>query len=267
MIGQLGRTMLRSVLMFLSLAQIALGFLVLRLRTRGPIPPPRRAHWLRWSCALLLKRLGIRVQANGPLPSAGLIVSNHLGYLDILVFGATLPCIFVSKAEVRSWPVFGLLVQFAGTIFLDRRSQSSAAEVTRQIGERLQGGLPILLFPEGTSTDGTALLRFHSSLLEAAIRTSSPIAAAAVSYTAADTKERDLCYYGDDTFLPHLLRTLGRREVFASVRFSGHSLVYPDRKVAASSLWSEVAQLRAELRTPSPLGSTRPSEVISYSSP
>ena len=92
------------------------------LRLRQPrLTLAERAEWMRASCALVLRRLAISLSVEGPAPKPGLIVSNHLSYLDILLHAAAVPCIFVAKTEVRKWPAFGLLAQCGGTI-LDRKS-------------------------------------------------------------------------------------------------------------------------------------------------
>ncbi len=114
-------------------------------------------------------------------PTRGLICSNHLSYLDILAYAAAVPCIFISRSDVRRWPVFGWCARAGGTIFIDRQSRASTERVARQMAEALEAGVPILLFPEGTSTDGSSVLRFHPSLLEPAIHQEQEITAAAIS--------------------------------------------------------------------------------------
>src|SRR5262245_18611248 len=79
-----------------------------------------RAEWLHRCCRQGLKRLGISIAVRGQLPARGLVVSNHLSYLDILVYSSISPCVFVSKREVKSWPVFGVMGEIAGTVFIDR---------------------------------------------------------------------------------------------------------------------------------------------------
>jgi 1-acyl-sn-glycerol-3-phosphate acyltransferase len=252
MIGALGRRTLRLTLLFISLAQIAAALLAMRLRCGKRIPPGERARWLHHSCALLLRRLGIAARVDGPLPRRGLIASNHLGYLDVLIFGAALPCVFVSKSEVRSWPIFGPLTRSAGTIFIDRNSQASTAAVTQSMHEALAANLPVLLFPEGTSSDGSSVLRFHPSLFESAIRAGAPVTPAAISYRAADAPEQELCYYGDHNFAIHLIKLLGRQSIHARIAFSPRTAEYADRKAAAGAAQAEVVTLRAHTAAQAP---------------
>jgi 1-acyl-sn-glycerol-3-phosphate acyltransferase len=196
---------------------------------------------------MILRRLGMQLESRGTRPAQGLVCSNHLSYLDILVFAATTPCVFVAKREVRRWPVFGVLARCGGTIFVDRQSRSSAEEDTRKIAGVLKEGVPVLLFPEGTSTDGSAVLRFHPTLLEPAVQLTTEITAAAIGYRAQGAEERDVCWFGDAPFLPHLLRTLARARVVAEVEFFPERSAQPDRKTAALELHERVEAMRKRM--------------------
>jgi len=160
----MARSAFRSVALGFSLLEVLLRFCVLRWKhrdslTRAPLTLEQRAQWLHEACVLILRRLAMRVSSSGSLPDSGLIVSNHLSYLDILFYAAVMPCIFVSKSEVLSWPVFGLLARCGGTIFIRRDRAASVDEVSTRMREALAAGIPIVLFPEGTSTDGSKVLR------------------------------------------------------------------------------------------------------------
>jgi 1-acyl-sn-glycerol-3-phosphate acyltransferase len=193
---------------------------------------------------MILFRLGMRLECRGTRPAQGLICSNHLSYLDILVYAAAMPCVFVAKREVRRWPAFGLFARCGGTIFVDRQSRSSAEDATRQIAAVLKAGVPVLLFPEGTSTDGSQVQRFHPTLLEPAVQGSMEMTAAAIGYRVRDGEEREICWYGDAPFVSHLLRTLARNGVVAEVEFFPESMVYADRKTAALELREQVEAMR-----------------------
>jgi 1-acyl-sn-glycerol-3-phosphate acyltransferase len=220
------------------------------MRLRGPMTPARRALWLHACCQRVLTSLGIRFRAIGLPPPHGLVVANHLSYLDILIIGAAMPCVFVSKAEVGRWPFFGWAARVGGTLFLDRSSRASAAVVAQEMCWRLEHSVPVLLFPEGTSTDGARVLRFHSTLFDPAITVAAPITAAAVRYAMDDgAPERDLCWYGDDEFLSHLWKTLGTPGFSAEVRFA-QPQVYSDRRAAALAAHGQVVAMRAAMRAP-----------------
>lgn len=212
------------------------------------------------SCVLVLKRLGMSVACDGPLPAPGLVVSNHLSYLDILLHSAVGPRVFVAKSEVRSWPGFGLLAAYGGTIFIHRGSRSSAAEAALKIEYALRTGVTVVLFPEGTSTDGSTLLPFHSFLFESAVQAESYVTSSAIRYQAQDATESDLCYYGDIHFGPHLLQTMGRTEIRGGVRFDAQARVYSSRKQAANDTWEQVARLRLRAHV-EPFAETMPRAI------
>jgi len=212
-------------------------------RLTGPDTPARRAQWNHSSAKLVLAALGIRLKITGEPPASGLVVSNHLSYLEVLVYGAALPCFLVSKAEIANWPFFGPLAKAGGTLFVDRNSRSSAVQVSKEIAERLEGSVPVLFFPEGTSTDGT-LLPFRAPLFNPAVVAGVPITAAAVRYMPEDgSPEREFCWFGDDEFLPHLLKSLGGPNFSAEVHF-GEPRIYSDRRTAANATYAEVSAMR-----------------------
>jgi 1-acyl-sn-glycerol-3-phosphate acyltransferase len=236
------RSLRRAVALAFALTLCVLSYW--RVRVWGRITLVQRAQWLHESACRILKALGIRTTVHGEVPKYGLVVANHLSYLDIAIVSAVMPCFFVSKAEIASWPYFGRAARTGGTIFIDRRSRASTAEVARQIADRLSLPVPVLLFPEGTSSDGSRVLRFHSSLFEPAAAAGAPVTAAAVRYILDHgAKERDLCWFDDTLFLPHLWKALGTPAFFAEVTF-GEPRVFPNRRVAAEATHNEVVAMR-----------------------
>jgi 1-acyl-sn-glycerol-3-phosphate acyltransferase len=221
------------------------------MRLRGPVSLKRRALWVQHTSTGILKSLGIHYRVQGLPVTEGLVVSNHLSYLDILVLSAAMPCFFVAKIEIGGWPFFGRAARIGGTIFVDRGSLESAMSVAEQMAERMQMGLhiPVLLFPEGTSTDGAEVIRFHSRLIDPATVLGVPITTAAIRYEIGDgTPERELCWYGDETFVDHLWKVLGVGDFWADVRF-GSTKVYEGRREAADATHDEIVALRAESLT------------------
>jgi 1-acyl-sn-glycerol-3-phosphate acyltransferase len=236
------RAIRRAVALGLALALCVLRFWLGRLR--GPYTLERRALWLQQAARLILASLGIHYRVEGRPPTHGLVVANHLSYLDILILSAAMRCFFVAKIEIGGWPYFGKAARTGGTIFIDRSSLASAEQVSAIIAERLELPVPVLFFPEGTSTDGSQLLRFHSRLFEPAIVAGAPVTAAAVRYVLEEgIPERDLCWFGDETFVSHLLKTLGAPGFTAEVRF-GQPRVYPDRRTAADEIHAEITAMR-----------------------
>ena len=244
------RALRRAVALGLALAACVFRYWILRLR--GPVPLERRAAWLQQSSRGVLSSLGIRTRVEGRPPARGLIVCNHLSYLDILILSAATPCFFVSKAEIAGWPYFGSAARAGGTVFLVRGDRVSAEAAAAEMAQRLKLTVPLLLFPEGTSTDGSRVLRFHSRLIQPAIDVAAPVTAAAVRYAIdGGVPERELCWFGDAAFLPHLWKALGTAGFSAEVRF-GTPRVYTDRRTAAAQTHGEVEDLRAEMRADVP---------------
>ncbi len=208
-----------------------------------------RAEWLAESSRRVLASLGITVSAEGSPPKHGLIVSNHLSYLDILCVSSVAPCIFVSKSDVRNWPVFGRLATNGGTIYIDRKSRADAGRVAKEIERTLRAGVRVVLFPEGTSSGGDTVLPFHAPLLESAIRANAPMTPACVDYDIErGDPRRDVCYWGDMTFATHFLGLLGKGKVHARIRFGHSREESADRKSAAKVLHADVIELQRQLR-------------------
>jgi len=180
-----------------------------------------RAVWLQRMCRRTLRVLGIALDADGVIPERGLLVSNHLSYVDIMVIGACAPVVFVAKREVRNWPVFGWFARLAGTVFVDRESRARVGQTTREIEAALDRGALVVLFPEGTSSDGKTVLPFKSSLLKPAAHLTQPLATALIQYHLPDGDVgEEVCYWKDMTLVPHLINLLSKRGLRASIRFT-----------------------------------------------
>jgi 1-acyl-sn-glycerol-3-phosphate acyltransferase len=224
----------------------------------GPLRLSERAAWLhRWS-AFLLPKLGIRIEAVGAPLAGTLIASNHLSYLDIIVFSAIAPCVFVAKQEVRRWPVYGLLAHMAGTSFLDRARAADAARVGDEVAGVLGQGVRVVVFPEGTSTDGSSVLAFRPALFEPAVAGGFPVLPACLRYEVDHgSPEQEVCYWGEMTFVPHLMRLLTKKTIRATVRM-GEARTYATRRDAAQATHQEVSRLlHGEINDPRPMISER----------
>lgn len=206
----------------------------------------RGALWLQWMLRCSLRIVGGRLNVKGVAPHSGLIVSNHLSYIDIAALGSACPCAFVSKVEVRAWPFIGWAAELAGTVFVRRAHRSEVTGQVEDIKHALGRGVPVVLFPEGTSTDGAAVLPFRSALLQAALETGCDVTPAALHYRAdppGDTV-RDICWWGGVGFVPHLWRFLALRSFEATVVFGESCPAQTDRKTEAAKLHAEVCRLR-----------------------
>jgi len=208
-------------------------------------PLPWRAAWLHRGCGLALRRLNIRVVVEGEFPANGLIVANHLSYLDILVYSSIAPCVFVSKIEVREWPIFGKLADAAGTVFVDRARTVDVHRVKDEMQSALADGVVVVLFPEGTSTNGSEVLPFKPALLQSAVESELPFHASYLRYTASvGDVANDVCWWGNEDFSPHFFRLLQCRDIVANVRFADMPRNFTDRKEAAVEMRASIISLQ-----------------------
>jgi 1-acyl-sn-glycerol-3-phosphate acyltransferase len=205
-----------------------------------------------------VRQLGIEIHVAGSFPERGAVISNHLSYLDIVVFAALHPCVFVSKEEIEGWPVVGWMTTMSGTVYVARGHGGSAIRARQGMQSVLNAGLPLVFFPEGTTTDGSTLLKFHSGLLAQVMGGGARITAAYVSYSigagnGADVSvANDVCYWGDAKIVPHIFQLLGLRGVRADVHFAERPIAFSSdvlhRKVAAIEARAAVVALAEQRR-------------------
>ena len=164
-----------------------------------------------WSSGMLVC-MGIRLIVKGQPAPVGplLLAANHISWLDITSLHAARHCRFVSKADVKHWPLIGRLASGAGTLFIERESRRDAMRVVHHMAESLREGDVLAIFPEGTTSDGVSLRPFHANLFQAAIAADAPVQPVAMQFIDQATGKRSLapCYIDDDTLLGSLWRTL-----------------------------------------------------------
>ena len=234
-------------------------FLVLLLRHGGNIPQLERSSWLQWCSRRTLRVFSVEFESHGPLPPAGLLVCNHLTYLDILVLVALTPAVFVSKAEVQNWPVFGWFAKRSGTLFVDRTRRSDVTRMNTEIDRTLAGGNVLVLFPEGTSWNSREILPFKSSLLEPIVGSKHPLSVGRITYALDDgSVEQDVCYWGEMTFLTHFLNLMTKRHIRARVTFAPIAQPAADRKELARQLHAEVVRLGEPASAAAPMNTAAP---------
>lgn len=149
-----------------------------------PLLPARLQRQIKqyWS-RRLLAILAITIRTTGQhIPTGNMLVANHVSWLDIFALNALRPAAFISKSEVRQWPLIGWLATKNDTVFLQRGSRGHAKIVNAKIDALLNDNVDVALFPEGTTTDGTHLLGFHAALLQPAVETAHPVLPIAISY-------------------------------------------------------------------------------------
>lgn len=179
---------------------------------------PEHTRLIRYFCRRMCRVLGVDVQLHGEMPTKhALWVSNHVSWIDIPVIGSLTRVFFLSKAEVAKWPLMGRLARAAGTLFIQRGSGDSDA-VRQQISTFLQQKLPILFFPEATTTDGKQVRRLHGRLLASALQTGTPIQPVLLCYVnQAGQLDPVMPFIGDVSFPDHLQQVLGHERVTAHV--------------------------------------------------
>jgi len=232
---------------------------------------PEGAIWIHRWCRRIVRCLGIQWSVEGALPGRiacsgegfEAVVSNHLSYADILLMSAVRPFIMVAKTEVRSWPLLGWLTAQAGTVYVERGGRPETyPAVNAAMARAYRSGLPVLFFPEGTTTDGTEVLAFRRGLFHSVLHDAVEVRTAAIGY-GLDPRESDatvaddVCWWGDAEFMPHVFRFLGLRRVRAAVRF-GPVAEGADRFALAENAREAVVSLYARLASSSALGCSAP---------
>lgn len=231
-----------------ALTHILAGLLTLLLRFPRLSQEQREIRIQVWSREMLA-RLGIRLQIDGDatLPGPLLLVANHISWLDITALHAARYCRFVSKADVKSWPLIGSLAAGVGTLFIERESRRDAMRMVHHMGQSLRAGHVLAVFPEGTTSDGQALLPFHGNLLQAAIAADAPVQPVALQFIDSRRGVRSLapCYVGDDTLLGSVWRTVRTDGITVQIIFGEpQRALGRDRRRWATDLRACVEQLR-----------------------
>jgi lyso-ornithine lipid O-acyltransferase len=161
---------------------------------------PRHYH------RILCRILGMAVEVQGGLPKGTLLlVSNHLSWLDIPVLSSITPLSFIAKQEVASWPLFGFMAKLQGSIFVDRERRSNTDTENEEIEKRLKAGHTVLLFPEGTTTDGSHILPFKSSYFGSVTNQNIPVIPLTITYSE---NPEFYAWYGEAELLPHLWKVI-----------------------------------------------------------
>ena len=178
------------------------------------------AKWTKLWAAGSAFLIGMKIRVVGdPGRAAGkLVVSSHTGPLDVLAEGALFPVRFAPQAEMRHWPFFGVLTALSRPVWVDRKRRTLSGETAKEIAETLQHGLAMLVYPEGTSSDGRhGLLPFKSTAFESALRTGVALLPVLVFHRALGEGAFNPAWYGNAAFLPHIWRILGLKGVYSCV--------------------------------------------------
>ena len=199
-----------------AIAITALLFPLLTDKTRTRL----ERHWN----SSLMGILNIKIRLGGVAPDLSaqnmMLVANHVSWLDIYLLNAVRPVRFVSKVEVRAWPVVGWLASRTGTLFIDRAKRHDTARVNNEMSAVLSNGGCLGVFPEGTTSNGSLLRPFHASLLQPAVHSQSQVWPAAIRYTHADGSLNMAPAFVDDlTFAASLSMILSQAVIYAELEF------------------------------------------------
>jgi 1-acyl-sn-glycerol-3-phosphate acyltransferase len=183
----------------------------------------RRARVQKWSRGLL-DILSVRVKVSGeyaPPPGAPLMLAaNHVSWLDIIALNAVLPSRFVAKSELRAWPMIGRMSEQVGTLFIRRARRRDILRVNNELAQAMRDGDVVAVFPEGTTTDGATILKFHASLLQPAVLTGALLRPVAMRYVNPDgTPCRDAAFTGNRSLWDSLRLIVAQREMIAELEF------------------------------------------------
>jgi 1-acyl-sn-glycerol-3-phosphate acyltransferase len=225
----------------------------------GRLTPPQTQLLVRAWSRQMLTIIGVELVVHGTPPAHGplLMVSNHISWLDILVLNAAHPSRFVSKADVKGWPLLGSLITGAGTLYIERESRRDAMRVVHHMAERLREGDTLTVFPEGTTGDGQSLLPFHANLLQAAITANAPVLPLALGFVDSlrGGRHDGPLFIGDTTLVASIWSTLCADGVQAQVRYGEPQPPRGrDRRTWAADLRAEVQRLQDSAVTNPPAG-------------
>lgn len=223
----------------------AIGLIPIRLLGR-PWETWRSRNMKRWAEAVA-RTLSMEIKIVGTPPKPPFfLVSNHLSYIDIVVLSYALETTFVSKSEVKSWPVMGIMARMLGILFVDRRRKRDLPEVNNQISSQLNNRQGVVLFPEGTTSPGKELLRFRPSLLQHPAVEEIDVSYAAIHYTTgneASPAHQSVAWWGDKPLHTHLYGMALNDNITATIRFGEKKIKSNDRKDLAAQLQEEVGQI------------------------
>ncbi len=238
-------------------AHIAGGWWTIRTRFPRLSQAEREAEVQRWARGFLrVWRIDLQVRGTPPPQGPLLMVANHISWLDILVLHAAGYCRFVSKADVKAWPVIGRMATGAGTLYIARDSRRDALRVVHHMRDALVRGEVLGVFPEGTTSDGRTLLPFHANLIQAAISAQAPVLPVALEFIDGDSGRISTApmYIGDQTLLESVWRTLTTPGLRAVVSYGeAQSPEGRERRQWAEELRQQVGALR----TAPPVGAAR----------
>lgn len=223
---------------------------------------PQRNHQrirlpiVQWWFRRVAAAVRLRVTVVGqPPPEQALYVSNHITWMDIIVVGSQIRASFVSKQEVRNWPVIGWMCAVAGTIFIRRGSLDSASATQDTLRAALDAGKSIAVFPEGTSTDGATVKPFKRRLFVPAMEAGCVVQPISLRYPDGDQPNLVVPYIDDDNLFSNVLRVIRLPEIPVRVTFGAPLEPTDDPRALAHAAW-EISHAGVTSPSPQPRASS-----------
>lgn len=204
---------------------------------------PTNTRYVQYFCRRLCDVFNIKLNVHGEVPrDPALWVSNHVSWLDVAVLGSGARVFFLAKGEVEKWPLLGTLAKGGGTLFIHRGSGDSV-KIREQITGFLQQNIPVLFFPEATTTDGTQIKKVHGRLLGAAIEANKPVQVCLICYVnKAGELDMVAPFIGETSFAEHVLA------VFKMPKVTAHLKVLPAISVEGHTVESLTAEVQQQMR-------------------
>lgn len=231
---------------------VLLGWFTIYFRFPQLNPQQREARVQVWASQLLrIWDIELEVRGKPVLLGPALLVCNHISWLDIVVIHATRHCRFVSKSELREWPLIGTLATGAGTLYIERENRKDALRMVKEMAGALKDGDVLAVFPEGTTGDGFDMLPFHANLIQSAIDGDAPIQPLALQYLDARSGEISMAarFVGDDTLVGSIWSTLNSTGLKAIVNFGEIEVAASrDRRGWSQDLRQKVMGLKVACR-------------------
>ena len=203
---------------------------------------------IRWWSLLLLKIFKINLVVNNDLKKIlckknYLIVSNHISWIDIFVINSAYPVAFVAKQSISKWPILSWLVKAAETIFIDRKRMTKIKKTSKEVENFLQHKGSICIFPEGTSTDGSQLLNFKSTLLQTTIKKNISVLPIAIQYLHKQKFCSAPAYYADLSLLDSIRNLIKFDNIEAKLTILPEIKSISDRKILANEAYVKISKV------------------------
>ena len=225
-----------------ALLHLLRGYWIIKTQFAKISQKQRADHVQQWS-AQLITVLGIQLRVVGTPIQSGLLVANHISWLDNVAIHAAHFCRFVAKSDIKGWPLIGYLTDQSGMLFVERTSRKDSHRVVQIVAEQLRAGDCVAVFPEGTTGEGRELLPFHANMIQSAIDAKAEVQPIAIQFTDTASGEQSFapCFVGEDTLFQSVWRTLNAKSITVTLQFgAAQTTDSRDRRTWANDLRTSI---------------------------